>query len=42
MSNLEVHHQGFRSHAGNDSVENLTTLCVGCHAGIHQGAQLWD
>ena len=26
MSNLEVHHREFRSHAGNDSEENLITL----------------
>ena len=27
-SNLEVHHQEFRSRGGNDSEENLITLCV--------------
>ena len=26
MSNLEVHHKGFRSHSGDDSEENLITL----------------
>jgi 5-methylcytosine-specific restriction endonuclease McrA len=31
MSNLEVHHQQFRSHVGDDSEENLITVCVGCH-----------
>jgi len=35
MSNLEVHHQAFRSRSGDDSEENLITLCAGCHAGIH-------
>jgi len=35
MANLEVHHQRFRSHAGHDSEENLTTLCVSCHAEMH-------
>jgi 5-methylcytosine-specific restriction endonuclease McrA len=35
MSNLEVHHQKFRSHSGNDSEENLITLCAGCHANKH-------
>jgi ATP-dependent DNA helicase RecQ len=40
MSNLEVHHQAFRSHAGDDSVQNLITLCASCHASIHKGAQL--
>ena len=42
MSNLEVHHQAFRSHAGHDSEENLITLCAGCHAGIHKGGQFCD
>ena len=42
MSNLEVHHKAFRSHAGDDSEENLITLCAGCHAVIHLGAQLCD
>ena len=42
MSNLEVHHKDFRSQAGDDSEENLITLCAGCHAGIHQGAKLCD
>jgi len=35
MSNLEVHHQQFRSHSGDDSDQNLITLCTQCHAGIH-------
>jgi 5-methylcytosine-specific restriction endonuclease McrA len=35
MSNLEVHHQQFRSHSGSDSVENLITLCASCHAEAH-------
>jgi hypothetical protein len=28
MSNLEVHHKGFRSHAGEDSELNLIALCT--------------
>jgi ATP-dependent DNA helicase RecQ len=36
MSNLEVHHQQFRSHSGHDSEENLITLCAVCHAGAHR------
>jgi 5-methylcytosine-specific restriction endonuclease McrA len=36
MSNLEVHHQQFRSHSGYDCEENLITLCTRCHAGIHR------
>jgi ATP-dependent DNA helicase RecQ len=35
MSNLEVHHKRFRSHAGEDSAENLITLCVRCHEKAH-------
>ena len=34
--NLEVHHQEFRSHSGDDSEQNLITLCVTCHAGVHR------
>jgi HNH endonuclease len=35
MLNLEVHHQQFRSHSGNDSEENLITLCTQCHSRVH-------
>lgn len=35
MSNLEVHHQQFRSHSGDDSQENLITLCSDCHTRAH-------
>ena len=35
MSNLEVHHKQFRSHAGDDLEENLITLCYTCHASVH-------
>ncbi len=35
MSKLEVHHKEFRSHSGDDSEENLITLCTACHGGIH-------
>ncbi len=34
-SNLEVHHQRFRSRSGEDSEENLITLCSSCHAQVH-------
>jgi 5-methylcytosine-specific restriction endonuclease McrA len=34
--NLEVHHQQFRSHSGNDSEENLITLCSYCHMSKHK------
>ena len=35
MSNLEVHHGQFRSHSGDDSEENLITMCTACHAIAH-------
>jgi 5-methylcytosine-specific restriction endonuclease McrA len=34
---LEVHHQEFRSHSGDDSEQNLITLCSVCHATVHYG-----
>ena len=37
MSNLEVHHQQFRSRCGDDAEQNLITLCVACHTGVHSG-----
>jgi 5-methylcytosine-specific restriction endonuclease McrA len=37
MSSLEVHHKEFRSHAGDDSEENLITVCTACHAFLHRG-----
>jgi ATP-dependent DNA helicase RecQ len=36
-SNLEVHHKEFRSQSGDDSEENLITLCQACHASMHHG-----
>ena len=36
MSNLEIHHREFRSHSGEDSEENLITLCATCHARVHR------
>lgn len=35
MANLEVHHQRFRSHSGDDSEENLITVCASCHEEMH-------
>ena len=35
MSNLEVHHRQYRSRSGDDSEDNLITLCTRCHALIH-------
>jgi 5-methylcytosine-specific restriction endonuclease McrA len=37
MSNLEIHHQEFRSQSGDDSERNLITLCSTCHASLHHG-----
>ena len=34
MANLEVHHKEFRSHSGEDTAENLITLCSTCHSVI--------
>jgi 5-methylcytosine-specific restriction endonuclease McrA len=39
-SNLEVHHTKFRSHSGDDSVDNLITLCTSCHISLHQSRQI--
>ena len=36
MSNLEIHHKQLRSHSGEDSEENLITLCAACHARVHR------
>ena len=36
MSNLEVHHTEFRSRGGDDSEQNLITLCTACHSGVHR------
>jgi|ERR1051326_56753 hypothetical protein len=35
MSNLEVHHKRFRSQSGENSEENLITLCRACHSELH-------
>jgi 5-methylcytosine-specific restriction endonuclease McrA len=34
-SSLEVHHKEFRSHSGDDSEQNLITLCSARHATVH-------
>jgi len=39
MSNLEVHHQEFRSHCGGDSQQNLITLCATCHEQLHRNGK---
>ena len=38
-SNLQVHHQQFRSHAGADVESNLITLCADCHSLVHDRGQ---
>ena len=37
LSNLEVHHKELRSQSGDDSDQNLITLCVACHSLVHGG-----
>jgi len=37
QSHIEVHHKEFRSHTGDDSEQNLITLCSTCHAAAHHG-----
>jgi 5-methylcytosine-specific restriction endonuclease McrA len=34
-SNLEVHHKEFRSQGGDDTEQNLITVCAKCHARLH-------
>ncbi len=36
MSNLEVHHARFRSQQGDDTDQNLITLCSRCHKQLHR------
>lgn len=35
LENLQVHHQILRSQLGNDSLDNLVTLCAHCHMAEH-------
>ncbi len=35
LENRQVHHQIKRSHLGNDSLDNLVTLCAYCHMAEH-------
>jgi 5-methylcytosine-specific restriction endonuclease McrA len=35
MKSLEIHHQRFRSRSGEDTEENLITLCASCHSRMH-------
>jgi 5-methylcytosine-specific restriction endonuclease McrA len=36
LENLQVHHKIKRSQRGNDSLENLVTLCAYCHMAEHE------
>jgi 5-methylcytosine-specific restriction endonuclease McrA len=36
MQHLQVHHKHFRSHSGDDSEDNLITLCERCHEFEHR------
>ena len=36
-SSLHPHHVIFRSADGDDSLDNLLTLCVKCHMDVHDG-----
>jgi 5-methylcytosine-specific restriction endonuclease McrA len=38
LSNLEVHHRELRSQSGDDTEQNLITLCTACHSIVHRGA----
>lgn len=33
---LRIHHRLPRSEGGEDSLDNLQTLCTGCHAALHR------
>ena len=35
MQKLQIHHKQFRSLSGDDSEENLITLCDECHKLVH-------
>jgi len=35
LENLQIHHKMKRSQLGNDSLDNLVTLCVHCHMAEH-------
>jgi 5-methylcytosine-specific restriction endonuclease McrA len=39
LQNLQVHHQELRSHSGNDTEENLITLCAPCHRRAHRSLE---
>ena len=42
MRQVQVHHMQFRSHSGDDSEENLVTLCDQCHKLVHANGNRRD
>jgi 5-methylcytosine-specific restriction endonuclease McrA len=42
MEDLQVHHIQWRSRQGNDTEENLMTLCWSCHSSHHGIATSYD
>src|SRR5437016_1422960 len=42
MRNLEVHHQTFRIHAGEDSDQKLVTFCHECHWLVHRACSPFE
>ena len=38
---LHIHHIVFRSHGGEDTLENLIALCSDCHDAVHRGELEW-
>ena len=36
--NLQVHHLSYRNPWGQENLEDLVTLCQGCHYKTHKGA----
>ena len=41
-SRLQVHHIRSRGRLGDDTDENLITLCADCHSDIHRGCAVND
>ena len=35
LQNLQIHHKKCRSQSGDDSEQNLITLCADCHSSVH-------
>ena len=36
LEHLQIHHKKFRSRSGDDSEQNLITLCAACHKNVHR------